>query len=373
MKYEFINYEKKYLKSCAELVKDTWDFHSDFKGIKNNLIIYIAYVCDCLNYSKHCQLIIGEDDKVYGLLFGSIENETFVYSLKYFFKNLLNFFIVINNILLGKLGNRVIAIKNFRCYKTIDEEGEKFSNFFDGEVNLFIVNKELRGKKYGYKLMNNYINFCYKNGLKSIFLWTELSCTYTFYERYGFKKFATFYNKDLTENHVEKNNGFIYCYDINNKMNNSKIKIVDIDKTNVEDVKKIEIKESQQGMVEPIYQCLLDVENCAYGVQWENSAISIENTIIGYAMYGIIHYEKNIYEDEVWLDRFMIDKNYQSKGYGKEAFNLVCKMLLSKYNKDIYLSVFADNKVAIKMYKDYGFKFNGEKDDNCEDVMVLEI
>ncbi|HEL3620841.1 TPA: spermidine acetyltransferase, partial [Clostridioides difficile] len=45
----------------------------------------------------------------------------------------------------------------------------------------------------------------------------------------------------------------------------------------------------------------------------------------------------------------------------------------NEYNCDeLYLSIFEDNKMAIKLYKDFGFEFNGELDYGGEKVMVLK-
>nr|WP_245157076.1 GNAT family N-acetyltransferase [Anaerovorax sp. IOR16] len=115
---------------------------------------------------------------------------------------------------LGKFGNRKVARQIAATHRRVDCLGEEQSDLFDGEVNLFIVSKELRGKKYGYQLMNDYVEFCKVNQMKSIFLWTELSCTYTFYERYGFQRYSTFHDKSLTDGKKSKDNGFVYCFKI---------------------------------------------------------------------------------------------------------------------------------------------------------------
>lgn len=215
MEYKIKQYSKKYLRSCAELVKSTWNFHSDFEEIPAILPIYIVYVKECLDFSIHREIIVDENDKVCGLLFGSIEDGSFLQNIKCRFNSITTFLYTVRLWIFGKFGKKDTAKKIAIAHMQVDKLGEEQSDLFDGEVNLFIVSKALRGKKYGYKLMNNYVDFCKQNNLKNIFLWTELSCSYTFYERYGFERYNTFYDENLTDGDKQIDNGFVYSYKIN--------------------------------------------------------------------------------------------------------------------------------------------------------------
>ncbi len=89
-------------------------------------------------------------------------------------------------------------------------------------------------------------------------------------------------------------------------------------------------------------------------------------------MYGLWKNEGKY--GRVWLDRFFIDKIFQNKGYA----HIVLPILLNKikntygYNK-LYLSVYKNNEKAIRLYKSFGFEFNGELDINGELVMVKKF
>lgn len=81
---------------------------------------------------------------------------------------------------------------------------------------------------------------------------------------------------------------------------------------------------------------------------------------------GIYHQEKMIgfllydYDESIpgWsLSRFMIDKAYQGRGYGKQAVLAFLDYFKEKYHQNkIFISVSLENKVAMKMYKEIGFK-----------------
>lgn len=71
------------------------------------------------------------------------------------------------------------------------------------------------------------------------------------------------------------------------------------------------------------------------------------------------------------IDRLLIDARYQGRGYGRKALAGLLERLSWEYpERKIYLSVIAGNDVAIRLYGQFGFRFNGEKDVHGEDVMV---
>ncbi|ENQ3112306.1 GNAT family N-acetyltransferase [Bacillus sp. GKis3/1] len=91
-------------------------------------------------------------------------------------------------------------------------------------------------------------------------------------------------------------------------------------------------------------------------------------TLVGYAMYGW-YWEKR---KSVWLDRFMIDQRYQGKGYAKRFLRLLIQFLQNKFEcKTIYLSLHPDNKPAMGLYESFGFRLNGDIDDEGPVVGVI--
>ena len=61
--------------------------------------------------------------------------------------------------------------------------------------------------------------------------------------------------------------------------------------------------------------------------------------------------------DSVWINSIVIDKKHQSKGYGKEAINLLMEHLKRKNQiNQIYLSVIEKNKLGLRFWNGMGFK-----------------
>jgi diamine N-acetyltransferase len=73
--------------------------------------------------------------------------------------------------------------------------------------------------------------------------------------------------------------------------------------------------------------------------------------MIGFASYILDE------EGDMNLYKFMIDKQYQGKGYGKEALLLLMNIIIKETkNNEVWLSLHPNNAVAIKLYCSYGFK-----------------
>lgn len=147
------------------------------------------------------------------------------------------------------------------------------------------------------------------------------------------------------------------------------IKFIPVNQKNIEQVEKLHISEAQKGSCETVRECF---DEALIFQLWRPVAIMIDNELVGFAMYGLWLYEGD--HGKVWLDRFFIDENHQGKGYSKAVLPVLINHIVSIYNYDeLYLSVYEDNAIAIHLYEQLGFVFNGELDINGEKVMVLKV
>lgn len=218
MGLRIVGYDKRYLNSCADLVRKTWNLHGGFKNLKRKELVYIYYFLTCENYSEHLELLVNENDEVKGVLFGSIEDESYLQMIKYRIKSLKLAHWVRFHLNKGNLGDKIRAERMLASMSEMDAAGEEYADEFDSEINLFIVSKELRGKGYGRKLMDNYVEFCKSHALDTAFLWTDLDCSFSFYEKYGFKLYKKFYHDQLSSRQREGDNGMIYYLDIDRRI-----------------------------------------------------------------------------------------------------------------------------------------------------------
>ncbi|RBP04419.1 GNAT family N-acetyltransferase [Rossellomorea aquimaris] len=85
-------------------------------------------------------------------------------------------------------------------------------------------------------------------------------------------------------------------------------------------------------------------------------AIYHQHSMVGFIMYGIDP-ETNRME----MCRLMIDQNYQGRGYGKKATQLLLEKLTHTYgNIELFTSAEPENVSAIRLYEGLGFEKTGE-------------
>lgn len=127
-----------------------------------------------------------------------------------------------------------------------------------------------------------------------------------------------------------------------------KMEFREIDKSNYWDCMALTVDDSQEEFVADNKQSLIEA---AYEDGLYVLGIYHEEMMIGFVLYD--------YDDTFpgWsMSRFMIGKQFQGKGYGKQAVVAFLDYFKKKHNADrLYISVSLDNAVARKMYSNIGF------------------
>jgi diamine N-acetyltransferase len=130
-----------------------------------------------------------------------------------------------------------------------------------------------------------------------------------------------------------------------------------IDRTNYDKIVKLSVNDKQDYFVE---NNTLSLAQAYAEKECIPLAIYLEDTPIGFMMYSL-----DIKEKEYWINEFMIDKQYQSKGYGRQALTLMIeKIQKDKKHHNIYLSFEPHNEWAKKLYESFGFVCDNRYIDN---------
>ncbi len=131
--------------------------------------------------------------------------------------------------------------------------------------------------------------------------------------------------------------------------------------SNKKQVLQLNVAADQQGFIESVSQCLQDAEEDSHYVPL---ALYNHEQLIGFAMYGD-------FEGDIWLDRYLIDERFQGQGLGRAFFNALVEFLNERFpHKPLYLSVFKENVIAIRLYETTGFSFTHKLDENGEHIMM---
>ena len=99
--------------------------------------------------------------------------------------------------------------------------------------------------------------------------------------------------------------------------------------------------------------------------------IYIENKMVGFTMFAF----DEACEDpggRYWLWRFMIDQHLQGRGYGHAALEAIIGYFRAHGADSIRLSTMESNRQAIALYHQFGFRENGEMNDE-ETVLQLDL
>lgn len=151
---------------------------------------------------------------------------------------------------------------------------------------------------------------------------------------------------------------------------------------NVWDIIDLRVFESQHPFVASNDESLMEAyiavtSEDAYAYPF---GIYDDRTLVGFLMIGyneaaIEENPPEILKNNYSLWRMMIDKNFQGKGFGKEALRLALNFVRTwPSGKAEYcvLSYHPDNETAGNLYHSFGFEENGEMDED-EVVAVLRL
>ncbi|PJN55386.1 hypothetical protein PAEVO_21070 [Paenibacillus sp. GM2FR] len=107
-------------------------------------------------------------------------------------------------------------------------------------------------------------------------------------------------------------------------------------------------------------------------------AIYADEQPVGFVMitYRITGYDlPTIADDSYCILRLMIDKQYQNRGYGREAMKKILEFIRTfpaGPAQFCWIPYKAENAAAKKLYESYGFRDNGEIIEN-EQITVLRL
>ena len=96
-------------------------------------------------------------------------------------------------------------------------------------------------------------------------------------------------------------------------------------------------------------------------------AIFADYTLVGFIMFG---YYTSRSKYTLW--KFLIDRQYQKKGYGREALIRGIAYLRETFNvREVYTGVLLGNEIAKQLYTSVGFVETGIVEENMTEMVYL--
>ena len=145
------------------------------------------------------------------------------------------------------------------------------------------------------------------------------------------------------------------------------LRLKDISENNWIDVASLSVKDHQQRYVTSAISILARgyvYRECRAKVY----AFDMDGTIVGTALVREFSEEPLGYD----LQEFLIGKQYQGRGYGSAALELILDELRKEKHFDhVELCVKKDDTEAIRLYKKHGFIDSGFIDENIPDSLNL--
>ncbi|WP_102275353.1 GNAT family N-acetyltransferase [Cytobacillus massiliigabonensis] len=138
-------------------------------------------------------------------------------------------------------------------------------------------------------------------------------------------------------------------------MKTDNIKLIELNSDNWYECCQLEVSENQKAFFEPN---AISIAQSKFEPTLKPYAIYLEDKVVGFLMYNTVLEELKGY----WVYRIMVDKNYQGKGIGKKATELMIAEMTKLPNaQKIIVGYHPDNFGAHHLYLSLGFVDNGDR------------
>lgn len=208
MELRTIPYRDEYRRQCIDLMSDTWNHNTLFPGLTRENLVNELFFHEATVGATYSRIILDENDRVAGYLFGILKNETHG-RLSRGLRTVGLIGRMVFHFLAGHLGPRRRAWRTATGLLSMMSALEGKRQDSDGFVSLFFVASSLRGLGWGKRLMEDFQHHCEAQGCRRIYLWTDKGCNYHFYDRQGFQRVVEV-SSPLLAGYGDEPNGFTY-------------------------------------------------------------------------------------------------------------------------------------------------------------------
>jgi len=208
---QFRPYASSDLARCAELAEQAWPLRYWMDPDTGDAGMMQGYIEWAMQSSTRAE-VACDGGKVIGVLIGKIDKQSRDRDAVDFVTDEPR---MIFRVLLGRYG-RPRNVLRMICVLLITEMKLLIlSPDSDAEIIILIVDKDYRGRGIGRMLVDRFVSAAREAGSSSMLVYTdEQASNWQFYEIYGFKKVATFYDNASTFFNRRPTNGLLYLLEL---------------------------------------------------------------------------------------------------------------------------------------------------------------
>lgn len=165
-----------------DIINQVFDLHHYVEHPKVLKAFLKYYLKSCMS-EQTFSCVAERDGEVIGVIFGKAKNDyRIITHLPYIMSTI--YYSILMQIYCIIFSERN---KEYRkLHRIYSEFMKNRKNKFDGVLTLFAVKKSCRGLGTGKKLLLCLRDYLKKNKVKRIYLYTDTTCNYGFYDHYGF-------------------------------------------------------------------------------------------------------------------------------------------------------------------------------------------
>lgn len=207
---QYVLLEKKDYHAVGEILNQAFNLSSYVLDKKTLVAFKMQYVYSCLSEATYI-CVAKQNNKVIGIIMGNAKNDYHLLShLPYFIATAWY------TIKMSYYSRRdKTGIRDFhRLHQIYHDFSKKHQNEFDGVLTLFAIDKNYRNLGVGKELLNRLLKYLKEKNVNNIYLYTDTTCNYGFYEHLNFIRLEQ-QPLILTKNNQPfKMNVFLYGYSI---------------------------------------------------------------------------------------------------------------------------------------------------------------
>ncbi|HWT26644.1 MAG TPA: GNAT family N-acetyltransferase, partial [Mobilitalea sp.] len=144
----------------------------------------MQYVYSCLSEAIYT-CVSEQDGKIIGVIMGHAKTDYHILRHLPYVANMARY-----SLKMKYLSRKSKAgIKDYKnLHKIYHNFSQKHKGEFDGVLTLFAVDESCRGFGVGKNLLAGLLDYLHEQNVKRIYLYTDTTCSYGFYEHMGFER-----------------------------------------------------------------------------------------------------------------------------------------------------------------------------------------